>query len=499
MIEHAQKRKANGLLNISTVATFFSGVTATALQYSLADNRLAVEQLVNFSWTSALVFSLASAVNSQVAYRWQVTTHSSPDALVPPWLTRWLTDAPLLFLVASVVLFTLGLVCFSFSAFGGTFIPITTSVFAGLSSLGLLVVGGWVLGEDLTYSRTRGHHWFREIISHPKEAFGEHFSWRRYLFPSLFGKPLLERWSASAVSRWWRRRRSELPTRPSLHQTGSRLSRYLTQTTTTQTAIPTIDASSVLPGMSGDLEKGDNNTSTPFQSPQSTPLRRTVDLPSVSEGTKTSTSEGSSAFLSPQSASRSTTVTESTLFTIGKRPRSPNPKRRAYTPGLHTWKHADMLKSLRHIQLYHELSDIEVPFQRIMEFSPAGSYLAALCPNQKIGVWDTKTMTLQCELAPKDGGLQQLAWRPHYKSESHLATKDDRQLLLRSKNKTTIRLMDIFDPEKKSLVWHRGKDVEITSMSWMREQPSFLWSEGSSVFIGSTEVCRTVQRFPHFH
>jgi hypothetical protein len=67
------------------------------------------------------------------------------------------------------------------TAFGGTFIPVTISIFVGLSSIGLFIVGGWVIGEKIAFSQTKGHHWFREILSNPKAAFGDHFSWTRSL------------------------------------------------------------------------------------------------------------------------------------------------------------------------------------------------------------------------------------------------------------------------------------------------------------------------------
>jgi len=115
MIEHAQKRKVSGLLNTATVATFFSGVSATALQYSVASHATVSQQLVDFSWTVALVFSLTRAINIQIATvgRWR-------HAAAQIFLSRSgsvsglrISDAPLLFFIASAVLFALDLVCFS--------------------------------------------------------------------------------------------------------------------------------------------------------------------------------------------------------------------------------------------------------------------------------------------------------------------------------------------------------------------------------------------------
>ena len=461
MIEHSQKRKASGLLNTSTVATFFSGVSATALQYSIASHGTALQQLVNFSWTSALVFALASAVNSQIAYRWQVTPCSSPDPLVPAWLGRWLTDAPLLFLVVSVILFALGLVCFSFTAFGGTFIPITTSVFAGLSSVGLLLVGGWVIGEKIAFSQTKGHHWFREIMSNPKTAFGDHFSWARCLFRR---DPAHGRFAG--VRRQLRRIRHRVNV--VLGLSDSRLFRFFRQRRPSGPILPTGSPALEIGDTSGaNAEKIEERTPTPsvFQDAPRTPQRNPSPLLPAPESDGGRVSESSSSLLSPSTASRERTAVApgSEVFetnTLGKKrgPTGTSHKRGPRVPSLHSWRHADMLLSLRNIVLLGELSDIEVPYPRVMAFSPSGNYLAALCPNQKVRVWDTRSRSMRAykEIAPRDGSLQQIAWRPQYFSDAQSSTKDERVLLLRSKNKTTIRLVDI------------SKDVRLSTSCQMR-------------------------------
>jgi hypothetical protein len=445
MIQHAQNKKANGLLNISTVATFFSGVSATALQYSIASHSTASQQLVNFSWISALVFALASAINSQIAYRWQVAPQSSPDTLVPAWLGRWLTDAPLLFLVLSVVLFALGLVCFSFTAFGGTFIPITTSVFAGLSSIGLFIVGGWVVGEDVAFSQTKGHHWFREILSNPKAAFGDHFSWTRWLVSAFRRDPARERFSG--IRRQWRRIRHHVGAILELPE--SRLFRRFRQHRHSGPILPTDSPVLAIDDTSGaDAEKVEDRTPTPSMIEEAPSA--STPLPPAPESEGGRTSEASSTLLSPSTASRQRTtivpgagVFGSNTLTMRHGPGGPSRKRGARVPNLHSWRHADMLVSLRNIVLVHEFGDIEVPYPRVMALSPSGNYLAALCPNQKVRVWDTQSMREYVEIAPKDGSLQQIAWRPQYPNNAQSSAEDERILLLRSKNKSTIRLIDI--------------------------------------------------------
>lgn len=71
IIRFAQKHGATNLLNLSTVATFFSAVTATTMQFSyqLGNDSLAIS--VNCFWFASLVFSTAAAVNSLLGLTWK--------------------------------------------------------------------------------------------------------------------------------------------------------------------------------------------------------------------------------------------------------------------------------------------------------------------------------------------------------------------------------------------------------------------------------------------
>jgi WD repeat-containing protein 26 len=70
-IRFVQKHGASNLLNLSTVATFFSAVTATTLQFSFAARDTPLEQAVNSFWFSSMVFSIAAAVNSLLGLTWK--------------------------------------------------------------------------------------------------------------------------------------------------------------------------------------------------------------------------------------------------------------------------------------------------------------------------------------------------------------------------------------------------------------------------------------------
>ena len=57
-IRIAQKHGTHSLLNLSTIATFFSSVTATSLQFSFGNTSNAAANAVNAFWFTSLVFSI---------------------------------------------------------------------------------------------------------------------------------------------------------------------------------------------------------------------------------------------------------------------------------------------------------------------------------------------------------------------------------------------------------------------------------------------------------
>ena len=69
-IRNAQKGSQGNLVNLSTVATLFSGVTATMIQFSYTNNNSTLEDAVNGFWFTSLVFSISAAVNSLLGLGW---------------------------------------------------------------------------------------------------------------------------------------------------------------------------------------------------------------------------------------------------------------------------------------------------------------------------------------------------------------------------------------------------------------------------------------------
>ncbi|CAE6402885.1 unnamed protein product [Rhizoctonia solani] len=122
-ILYSQERTATNLQNLSAVATFFSAVTATTIQYSYEKQDGFLQHLLNALWISSLTFSIASAMNAQLAYH-----------------------------------------LFSYSSAQPPAVNAIVTAFTAFTSLTLLCVGMWFAFERLTYSRTQGRRWLLQII-----------------------------------------------------------------------------------------------------------------------------------------------------------------------------------------------------------------------------------------------------------------------------------------------------------------------------------------------
>ena len=117
-------------MNITTIATFFSSVTATTLQMSISDSSSGLLNIVNFFWFLSLVFSVSSGVSSLLGMTWRKSSmwvNYRPDqmqlpmdlirydTIKPPWLIKlWLDKAPMIFLIVSALMFIVGLNLFAY-------------------------------------------------------------------------------------------------------------------------------------------------------------------------------------------------------------------------------------------------------------------------------------------------------------------------------------------------------------------------------------------------
>ncbi|KAH7913231.1 hypothetical protein BJ138DRAFT_1223683 [Hygrophoropsis aurantiaca] len=161
-IRFAQQHAASNLLNLSTVATFFSAVTATTLQFSYAQTGTVLSDAVNAFWFSSLVFSIAAAVNSLLGLTWKQAMYRSPGHRVPWWVLIWIKRSPLVFLVMSVACFSAGLVVFTYATQQGT---VTSTITTTITSFGLAAVSAWFASERWIFMQHRGRLWLEDVIN----------------------------------------------------------------------------------------------------------------------------------------------------------------------------------------------------------------------------------------------------------------------------------------------------------------------------------------------
>ena len=62
---------------------FLSAVTASTLLFNYATKSTPLDLGVNVLWLASLVFSLASAINSQLSYQWHSATYRGPHLYLP--------------------------------------------------------------------------------------------------------------------------------------------------------------------------------------------------------------------------------------------------------------------------------------------------------------------------------------------------------------------------------------------------------------------------------
>ncbi|KAL0577193.1 hypothetical protein V5O48_004791 [Marasmius crinis-equi] len=163
-IRFAQKHGATNLLNLSTVATFFSAVTATTLQFSYEIVDTASGNAVNALWFLSLVFSIGAAVNSLVGLTWKQAMYRSPGDRVPWWVLIWIKRSPLVFLVFSVSCFSIGLCVFSYASGQHRITSTITTVFTAFTSFGLIAVSLWFASERWTFLHHRGQKWLGDVL-----------------------------------------------------------------------------------------------------------------------------------------------------------------------------------------------------------------------------------------------------------------------------------------------------------------------------------------------
>ncbi|KDR80328.1 hypothetical protein GALMADRAFT_242702 [Galerina marginata CBS 339.88] len=170
-IRFAQKHGAENLLNLSTVATFFSAVTATTMQFSYNLERTGIADSVNSFWFASLVFSIAAAVNSLLGLTWKQAMYRSPGHRVPWWVLIWIKRSPLVFLVLSVACFSIGLCCFAYASAQSHVTSTLTTVLTAFTSFGLAAVSAWFASERWAFAQHRGQKWLGDVLDEATDSF----------------------------------------------------------------------------------------------------------------------------------------------------------------------------------------------------------------------------------------------------------------------------------------------------------------------------------------
>ncbi|KAL5521225.1 hypothetical protein ACEPAG_9148 [Sanghuangporus baumii] len=153
IISSEQEVRSTRYLNLTTISTFLSAVTAIFLPISAEQPDGALNIAVNTLLFASLTFSIASAINSLLTVSWSKSIVHSPYFHLPVLANVCLNSGPMFSLITSATLFVAGLCLFVFSSGQHPVTSLMTVVFAGLYTLCLLALGAWLITE-----KWRFHH-----------------------------------------------------------------------------------------------------------------------------------------------------------------------------------------------------------------------------------------------------------------------------------------------------------------------------------------------------
>ncbi|THH10451.1 hypothetical protein EW145_g1325 [Phellinidium pouzarii] len=143
-ISSAQQNKSSRYLNMTSIATFLSAVTASMLQISVDDvttpHRVGGEQ------------SPCNVVEAIVP----VGVVREPDNTLPAWLSAWLNTGPMISLLISGAFFSVAICLFSFSSSQKLVTSLVTLAFSGFHSVGLLFLSLWFILEKWKFRTNAG-------------------------------------------------------------------------------------------------------------------------------------------------------------------------------------------------------------------------------------------------------------------------------------------------------------------------------------------------------
>ncbi|KAL5507607.1 hypothetical protein ACEPAH_7063 [Sanghuangporus vaninii] len=100
--------------NLTTVATFLSGVTASTLQITIGDSDKALTTVINTLWFISLVFSTATAIYSLLSMIWRQSSVYRPNLALSTLADAIFHDGPVYALIAALLTFAIGLCLLAF-------------------------------------------------------------------------------------------------------------------------------------------------------------------------------------------------------------------------------------------------------------------------------------------------------------------------------------------------------------------------------------------------
>lgn len=165
IIQGAQHHRGHRLQVLSAVATFFSGVTASTIQYRVNEASSNYQDAVNGLWIMSLACSLACAISAQISYHWRTSRFSESPESTPAIILYVLECSPLFYLCSSVSTFMVGLSVFTFSSNQHRAVSVTVTIFTGIILLQLVHYAVWYILEREVYVRTKGEQGFFQVLA----------------------------------------------------------------------------------------------------------------------------------------------------------------------------------------------------------------------------------------------------------------------------------------------------------------------------------------------
>ncbi|KAE9402799.1 WD40 repeat-like protein [Gymnopus androsaceus JB14] len=468
-VRWAQKQSATNSLNLSTVATFLSAVTATTLQFSYQLNNLS-GTAVNIFWFLSLVFSIAAAVNSILGLTWKQTIYRSPRHQVPWWVLIWIEHFPLVFLVLSVACFSIGLCLFTYASGQRSIVATITTVFTGFTTFGLAAVSAWFASERWAFTNQKS---LGDVLIQVNESFlklsgialvgqrlHQSFKWVSRLTPNARTKAQRVRSIAENI----------------ISSDGEKvgdIENWLPMTMLSEDE-------NMAPSMMGHRRTSETGASSPLDSPamSSTMGSATPSSPPNTPSSPTSPSIGKQLW---KNAFRTVRTNSGSSSPMGAGPRSPNRQRTASSTLLSSdRKHmmseapvkaivrsriAALLPKLKCLEPTQDLACHQA-LVRHLQFSPDGKFLAT-------SSWDRTSVILRVEnscvthyrtLAHAKGFVGQVAWSP---TGHLLLTKRNRDVQVWTQDGVCQRTID--------------RPAYVESITWFPGGEAFLSVEGSKV------------------